>query len=553
MPSRAGPGSLQSGAALLALLALIVLAISWYLVATLTAGGNYTAAARNRNAAVMQRAKLALIGYVARQAVLAAERNPGRLPCPEARGYAGGPNEGIAAGSCTLPALGRLPWRTLGLDEPVDAYGEPLWYAVSPGWALPRPGAELAINSDSPGRLTLDGRPDAAVALIIAPGPALAVPATADCAPRVQSRGKMPPDARDYLECANATVPRDERFATNGSGGAFNDQVLPVTAADLLPSLEAAIKVRLERDVVPALKNVYAGPGWGLPAGEAIFPYAAPFVDPGASPFLGVRGLVQGLLPFSAMRGCDAAADARCLPGLTHWDVARGASAMMVGGSGRVRVVQCAVVEGASAWCRGTYRGAPQLRLTATQTSVTLALRRIDLQRAAVYYYSATGWIPVTATVSGRLAADASASIELSAPMPDTGGDADFYMSMSQDVIAEHSLLDRDDPVSGWFVRNEWFRLVYYAFAAQLAPGGSGRCSDSAPITCLQADGLAPGDHPRALLVLAGRSLVGAGRPNGRIADYLDSDENRDSDTQFEQRPVNAGFNDRLIVLDANP
>ena len=117
----------QRGAVLLALMVIVVLGMLWLLVSTLSGSGQYTAAARNRNAAVLQRAKLALSGYVARQAVLAAESNPGRLPCPEARGYVGTANEGIAAGSCTLPALGRLPWRTLGLDRPTDADGEPLW------------------------------------------------------------------------------------------------------------------------------------------------------------------------------------------------------------------------------------------------------------------------------------------------------------------------------------------------------------------------------------------------------------------------------------------
>jgi len=553
MPRRSRPRSAQWGAALVALMAIVLLAVSWFLVSRLGSANNFTAATRARNATILNRAKLALTGYVARQAVLAAESNPGRLPCPEARGYVGTANEGIAAGSCALPALGHLPWRTLGLDGGLDASGEPLWYAVSPGWALPRTTAQLTINSNSRGRLALDGREDAAVALIIAPGPALQVSAAAGCAPRTQSRGTSPPDARDYLECDNATQPADASFASAGPLGSFNDQVLPVTAADLLPGIEAAIKVRIERDIVPPLKDVYAGPDWGLPAGRAVFPYAAPFADPGASDFRGTAGNVQGLMPFSASRGCDPRGDPRCIPSLTAWSIRHGPSVSQAGGTGGLRTAQCGIADDFSVWCRGTYVGAPRLRLTATQRNVALALRKIDPERAIVYYHSPTGWVPVASRVSGSLAADASARIEVVGDLPDLGHEADYYMTVAQEVLADHPLLDPDHPSSGWFVRNEWYRLVYYAFAPQFAPGGAGRCGTAAPLSCLHVANLEPADKQRAILVLAGRSLKGAARPNGELADFLDSEENRDADLRFEQRTAGATFNDRVIVLDANP
>ncbi|MGA8051314.1 MAG: hypothetical protein WCA09_14145 [Burkholderiales bacterium] len=543
----------QRGAVLLALMVIVILGMLWLLVSTLSGSGQYTAAARNRNAAVLHRAKLALSGYVARQAVLAAESNPGRLPCPEARGYVGTANEGIAAGSCTLPALGRLPWRTLGLDRPTDADGEPLWYAVSAGWALPRPGAALTINSNSPAGLGLDGRANVAVALIIAPGSPLRVTASTGCASRMQSRGKTPPDVRDYLECENATLPADASFASTGPIGSFNDQVLPVTRADLLPGIEAAIKVRIERDVVPQLRNVYAGPEWGLPPGSAVFPYAAPFADPGASDFRGVIGVDQGLLPFSQSGDCNPGGDARCIPSLTAWNARRAPSVAQVGGTGRLRATQCGYDADANAWCRGSYEGAPLLRLSAVRENVALALRKFNPQRAALYYHSSTGWTPVASAVSGRLAADASASIDLVGGLPDLGRETDFHMIMGQDVLADHPLLDRDEPTSGWFVRNEWFRLVYYAFAPQFAPGGAGGCSETEPVTCLQVANLEPANKQRAILVLAGRSLADAPRPNSRLADFLDSEENRNGDSRFEQRPVGAAFNDRIVALDANP
>ena len=72
----------QRGLALLGLLAVIVMVFAWILTSRLNAANQYVALDREHNARVMGRAKAALIGYVAQQAVLASENNPGSLPCP---------------------------------------------------------------------------------------------------------------------------------------------------------------------------------------------------------------------------------------------------------------------------------------------------------------------------------------------------------------------------------------------------------------------------------------------------------------------------------------
>jgi len=65
-PTRSGR---QHGAALIALAAVMVLGSSWYLVSRISAeSGLATAVNRARNAKVLNRAKQALIGYVAQQA-----------------------------------------------------------------------------------------------------------------------------------------------------------------------------------------------------------------------------------------------------------------------------------------------------------------------------------------------------------------------------------------------------------------------------------------------------------------------------------------------------
>lgn len=532
----------QRGVILFALLAALAVMASVLLVAALGASGS-RAAQRMQNAAILSHAKQALVGYAAERAVQPGENNPGRLPCPEAAGYVGTAREGIAAGSCALPAIGRLPWRTLGLDRHTDAAGEPLWYAVSPGWALPTSRSMLSINSDTRGRLLVAGRAQTAVALIIAPGAPLDVRATAHCRARVQSRGAAAHNYRDYLECQNASSPVNETFVDTGPGESFNDQLLPVTAADLLPLLEAAIKVRIAREIAPLLRSAYAGPEWG--PGTPRLPFAAPFADPGSSSYQGAAGVHQGLLPFSRSHGCDPARDPRCAPAFVDWNTTLAPRVAKTGGAGRIRSANCGYTAESVAYCWGEYRGGPlQMSITAPMRNAAMALRRIDPARVHAYSFdpgAASGADLSPASVSGAFAADGSAMIRATAALPGAP-QRWYYVTMDKSVLADHALLEPDDPVTGWFVRNQWYRLVYYAGAPACAAGSA---------ACLSIRTGRVTDTARAILVLAGRSLDGLERPNGKLEDYLDSAENRDNDRSFEQLPVGARHNDRVIVVDA--
>ena len=244
------------------MLAILILGAAWWAVTALSTPVDRTASERVHNARILQEAKSALIGYVAHTAAMTGEDDPGRLPCPEAFGAIGGVNEGKANGNCTLPAVGRLPWRTLGLDKWRDASGEPLWYVVSPAWALSNstvPPLTTYINSNSTGQLTLDGTADV-VALIIAPGRRLQVSASAGCTARVQRRDTPAPtiDFRDYLECENASSPINAAFVSTGPADSFNDQVLAVTGAEMLPGIEAAVASRFERQFAPQIRTAYS-------------------------------------------------------------------------------------------------------------------------------------------------------------------------------------------------------------------------------------------------------------------------------------------------------
>jgi hypothetical protein len=281
----------ERGFALLALAALLVLGSTWLAVSAFSSAAVKPAQTAH-NARLLAEAKAALIAWVASNALEPAEANPGRLPCPQAWGDVGSVNEGRAAAVCANP-IGWLPWRTLGLRPPRDAAGRALWYVVSPGWHLPNSTASLTINSNTPAQLTLDGRP--VIALVIAAGAALnaapnAAQQAAGCVPRVQSPALIvPPNPRDYLECYSGNAFRSN-VPENGANPVSNDQVVAITAADLLPALEGAIAKRIERDIVPPLRAVYASAAWGLDAANPVFPFAAPFSNPGTSSFAGAAG-----------------------------------------------------------------------------------------------------------------------------------------------------------------------------------------------------------------------------------------------------------------------
>ena len=350
----------QQGAALLLLLAVLTLGGLWYIVAGLNnRSADFTAVNRSKNARVLSQAKQTLLGYVAHQAAISGENNPGAFLCPEAAGNIGTANEGVAAGNCGLPAVGRLPWKTLGIDKLVDVNGEPLWYVVANGWAKPTAVANTIINSNCTdaasamtcytGQLTMqtinaDGsistQPNAAIALIIAPGPPMNVPAVAGCTARNQAVGRAAPapsiNPLNYVECYNIAT---STFTAIAPRATSNDQVVSITAAEALPLIEAAVADRFQKEFAPLMRAAYAGGPWSAPS---TFPFAVPIADPTSGPtnrLQGAAGTTGGLLPGSyayvgagtttcsptpcvlaAPTACTvSASDPRCAPAFVAW------------------------------------------------------------------------------------------------------------------------------------------------------------------------------------------------------------------------------------------
>lgn len=183
------------GAALV-LACLILIAVAG-LLAALEAASFATAARRERASdRALAQAREALISYAADRPITAAV-GPGYLPCPDLDddGWAEATCGSLAGDIGQEERLGRLPWKTLGLPDLRDGYGERLWYAVSSkhkgllNCAASRACIDMSPESalgaisvrDNAGTLLHDGtRADprsaaggGAAAVVIAPGPPL--------------------------------------------------------------------------------------------------------------------------------------------------------------------------------------------------------------------------------------------------------------------------------------------------------------------------------------------------------------------------------------------
>jgi hypothetical protein len=576
------------GAALLAMVAIIALAASWFLVRQLHAESGGAAAVRKaRNADVLNRAKQALIGYVAARAASAAEDNPGALPCPEAAGYFDNPaQEGQTASGCTLPKVGRFPWRTIGTEKLVDSAGEPLWFVVSPGWAATSSGFKTNINSNSVGQLTVDGVANAAVALIIAPGPAFTVSENAafGCAAKVQVRPLTATTDKwqNYLECGNATAPplASTNFVTTGPSGSFNDQIVRVTVADIMPAIEAAVAKRIDSTIAPVLQSVYTPGSWGFStpdSNRSVMPYPATFADPSTSDYRGSVSEIppKGLLPFNQTQGCTA--DPRCIPSLVAWSSATPPDISIISGNATFQTKTCSWQSGGDiAQCTGEYKEiaddsspGPTIQMIVTLNNVALGFRRVDSTKISIQAIDdagqGAGLTTITPSVSAKLNTDGSATLTVTGQLPsinvqDWGTYANYTIRVDRAVVGDHSILSSTDATTGWFVRNEWYRLLYYHVApSSTAPyvgvsrlcGTYGDCLSVANMTAT-SDASNPSAY---LLVLAGRSVNGSARPSSTLSDYLES---TNATGAYVKKPVNTAtstatrFNDRVAAFRSN-
>jgi hypothetical protein len=587
----------QRGAALLVFGVILAIGVSAFLVSALNSATlNETTTIRKRNAEALQEAKSALLGYVAKEVLDLSNGIPGRLPCPESPSDAGTTNEGRAGSTCdpTFPInknVGRLPWRTLGLDKLVDASTEPLWYVVSPAWVLGS--ATPVINSGTAGQLTVDGTADV-VAIIIAPGrPLITNPnanqTAAGCQARSQSRNDRAhnplsannPDYLDYLECQNASNPIDFNFGAsvveNTTNEVLNDQVVYITAKDILNAIQGPVAERLQRTVAPLLSEFS-----DLWPGGNFLPYAVVFAAPesnlAVANHCGTAATIEGLLPIAPNAGACASdwgsfsisGSVTPAPGCTtlvttnvrctfRYYRLTGLGAFLLGGGATSTdvTVQATAPYAAASFRRPLQAADIIVPAGLTAQAVTLTPQtdgdgRLSLQ------------VRITGTqlcdnvllgllcnlLPGALATNQTVSIEfpqLSTPILQG-------TKVSAAVLAAYgppyNLLS---PAAGephyWFMQNQWYRYTYYAVSPNASAAAAG---GNITVNGFPAANGSAGDK-RFVLAVMGPAVTGQVRgAAAALSQYLEGENADTGDQTFAHQVYALAGNDRIATCPFN-
>jgi len=519
----------QRGAVLILLLTVLVIGLAWYTVGALGQAVPTRAERDLKTGAALRQAKRALLAYAAQYAARGSTIEPGQMPCPESLNAVGTGRQGQASSNCgNGVAVGRLPWETLGVDELRDGDGEPIWYVLSPGFR------SAPINFGTPGRLTYDGTPNSAVALLIAPGPALNTQSDPAAPPagcgkvdqQIGTRNTAALDPLNFLECGNATG--QNMFA--GPSRWSNDAVIAITAADWSRAVAGPVADRLQRQVAPALEQWRSSESvadWGV----SFLPYASSFSDPASNDLCGNYGRMEGISPFaqSASSACAS------------WS---GAFMTKTGGSGEWFPLVCYPVTGAMTCSFLYWGGSLQLRVDATAPNAAGSFRGpLKASDVASSGAQATGISYSTSLSPATGAAAASATLDYA--------DSSFaFATVTINNLPDAAILS--DPRLSWFLRNEWQRYAYYAISSAVSvnPGAS-VCAAPGDPACLTLNGLPPsnggGNDKKLVLALMGPGPVAAQiQPSNRAGNYLES--HAPSTSIYTAATVNGSFNDRLAA-----
>lgn len=249
----------QNGGAVIVMVLILMLAGISSLFAVLD-GSSVKIEREKKTVAVLAEAKAALIGWSAGHATM-----PGALPCPDTA------NAG-SSGTCTATAgiIGRLPWKTLGLKDLRDGYGECLWYAISPKYrntitVSSRIGAN-AINSGVAGAITVKSADGIAlpstinpvVAVIIAPGALLTGQNRSNigstvCGGNVTASNYL--DATQGVNNSTGNVSSGNYAFISGAGSnTFNDRLIYIRADEFYQ----VVRKRIVKEVLGSA-TIHAG------------------------------------------------------------------------------------------------------------------------------------------------------------------------------------------------------------------------------------------------------------------------------------------------------
>ena len=537
----------SSGFALLALVALVAMMSAYYIISSLNRTSSEVVAERNRtNMQVLQEAKAALIAYAASDSQWTGNMNdqPGSLPCPSTD------VNGNAGTTCTTNAtrIGRLPWNKIGSSQLRDASGELLWYGLSANFR--KASGTTVINSDTPGAISVTGTTPATniVAVIIAPGQALGG--------QSRTSGGSPSNSySDFLEGVT-TSGAELNFNTAVASDTFNDQLITVTQADIMALVEQTAFAHFQQDIKPSIQAYYTE--WGR------LPYPSSFTGGPGHPGTNTTSTSASNRLQSAYDGSASMTAGRGLLPINNsvtypWATGSGAVAITGGIAGGVTVTSCVSVSSPiSGWqCTFTITardlGAGYLSNTTCRSgatnyrycivnpafSVSGNVSNVGLSFAT---YSPTASMTAgtdvtvksqTGTTRTMTSQSMSFALQATGDLKFTFGGTHTYTnyksppSASPTRVMVVTIPDRGisvrpftsptDSTAGWFIKNEWFRQMYYVVSPGYLPGGVGTCTPS----CLTVSGLSTSNN-RAIVIQAGRSINGSTRPSATLGNYFE-------------------------------
>ncbi|MDH5537324.1 MAG: hypothetical protein OEZ08_17365, partial [Betaproteobacteria bacterium] len=522
----------QRGQALLIMLTVLILGTAWFTVGALSKAAHTQASREIRTGEALRVAKNALLAYVAQYAARNTTNEPGQLPCPESVTLA---NVGEANTGCSasLLVVGRLPWKTLGIDQLRDGDGEPLWYVMR-GFRDP------PVNFGTPGQLSVNG--SAVVAVVIAPGRPLNTAAQAGTPPAectkldqlAATRNAAPLNPANYLECGTA----GGIFSSPGDSLWTNDRVIAITAAEWGDAIAGPIAERLQRQVAPAMEDFRSTTSlasWQL----SFFPNASKFnsstTNPPSNDLCGAKDTREGMPP---------TADAGWGSCNTNWSTASASG------------------YGPQLSSSGCTIGATELRCSftkiaggATSTSLSIVAPKIGYSfrsfNPSDVRIEVNSGAPQTVIVQNYVAsvsaADGKANVSFQVVFPP------FAIGDSAVVTVPHPRAAfQADGRMQWFLANGWDRHTFYSVArAATSDSGVDVCTPPGPLTnCLSVTGLpSPSDDKRLVLVLMGsRAVASQSWPGGNVGEYLEGQNSSPGNHQFEARPADAAFNDRIAA-----
>ena len=520
----------QQGAVAILVLTALVLGIAWFAVGALGRAPVATAEREIVTGRALQAGKEALLAYLTQYAARPDTAEPGQMPCPESLTLA---NPGSSSTSCSASALvvGRLPWKTLGIDELRDGYGEPLWYVM-------RGFRDAPINFSTPGQLTHNGA--TVVAMVVAPGVPLNTTGTAPAGCSAQNQqvttrnaGTLVPT--NFIECGTTTGV----ITSPGDSSWTNDRVLSITAAEWADAIAGPVADRLQRQVAPAMndfRTTTSAASWG----ESFFPNASTISSAVVGSQPETNNLCGNVDVRSGMPPTATAASGTCD---TNWDSGN------LGGLG-------ALLSFGGCWAT-----AADIRCSFTMLLAGLATPWLELSAPRIgYTFRSFDPASVRISVNGGAQQSVTVSGYWGYGVNDSDGRSTMRITFQFPLLAIASNITvivpyatdalLADTRSAWFVENGWDRFTYYGVSqAATHDPGFAVCNPGGTVTnCMTVNNMpSPTNDKRLVLVLMGRPLAGTTQPSYTLSNYWER-QNASVGVIYEIGSADSTFNDRAAA-----